>query len=73
MGSDGRLLLIERIVSEPGQPSEAKMFDLNMMVVCGGRERTTKEHRELLASAGLKLQRVIPTGNPLSLLEVTVA
>ena len=73
MGTGARLLVIERIVSEPGEPSEAKMFDLNMMVICGGRERTTREHRELMASAGLQLQRVISTGNALSLLEATVA
>ena len=42
-----------------------------MLVMTGGRERTVEEHRALLAAAGFKLERVIPTSSPYSLVEAT--
>jgi hypothetical protein len=71
MSTNSRLLVIERVIGEPGERTEAKMFDLNMLVMCGGRERTEQEHRELMASAGLRLDRTISTAGALSLLEAT--
>jgi hypothetical protein len=68
MTRDARLLLIERIVPEHGRPAYAKLLDL-MMLVIGGRERTNSEHRDLLGSAGLSLERVIPTVSGVSVLE----
>jgi hypothetical protein len=68
MTRDARLLLIERIVPEHGGPAYAKLLDL-MMLVIGGRERTNSEYRDLLGSAGLSLERVIPTVSGLSVLE----
>lgn len=38
----------------------------------GGRERTLEEYRLLLASAGLELERVVPTAGPLSIIEARV-
>jgi hypothetical protein len=35
----------------------------------GGRERTLAEYGALLASAGLRLRRVVRTGTPLAILE----
>jgi hypothetical protein len=32
-----------------------------MMVLTGGKERTLEEYRQLLAGAGFRLDRVIPT------------
>jgi hypothetical protein len=32
-----------------------------MLVLTGGRERSVEEYRELLASAGFRLNRVVPT------------
>jgi SAM-dependent methyltransferase len=69
MKPESRLLLAERIIPEGEGAAEAKLFDINMMVVAGGQERTEREHRGLLAGAGLELSRVIPTQSPLSLIE----
>jgi hypothetical protein len=69
MKADSRLLLAERIIPEGDGAAEAKLFDINMMVVAGGQERTEREHRGLLAAAGFESSRVIPTQSPLSLIE----
>jgi SAM-dependent methyltransferase len=53
MSETARLLVIERVVPPGNTPSEAKLFDVNMLVVIGGRERTEREHRALFAAAGL--------------------
>jgi SAM-dependent methyltransferase len=64
-----RLLVAERVIPVGAGAAEAKLFDISMMVVAGGQERTEREHRGLLASAGFELARVIPTQSPLSLIE----
>jgi hypothetical protein len=65
----GRLLLCECLVSAPGQPSFAKLLDLEMMVIPGGKERTAEEYRGLLAAAGFRLIGIHPTASPMSILE----
>jgi hypothetical protein len=69
MASGSRLLVIERVVPPGNGPSEAKLFDINMLVVVGGQERTEAEYRMLFQVAGFELTRVIPTGSALSLIE----
>jgi hypothetical protein len=44
-------------------------MDLNMMVMTGGRERTEAEYRDLLAKSGFRLQRVVATPSPFSVIE----
>jgi O-methyltransferase domain len=63
------LLRIEFIVPPDEQASFSKLLDLNMLVMNGGRERTTQEFRQLFDAAGLKLTRIVPTLSPLSVLE----
>ena len=69
MSRQARLIVAERVVPPGNVPSEAKLFDVNMMVVTGGRERTEREYAALLAAAGLRLTRVIATRSALSLVE----
>jgi len=69
MPAHGRLLMIELIVPEGNEPSFAKMLDLLMLTYLSGRERTEDEYRSLLESAGFRLQRVIPTGSPVTIME----
>jgi hypothetical protein len=69
MPKSSRLLLIELIVPAPSVPSFAKMLDLLMLAYAGGRERTEDEYRELLTSAGFRLQHVIPTSSTVSIVE----
>lgn len=58
---DGALLLVEWNLPSGPEPSPAKFVDIAMLVCTGGRERTPEEYRELLASAGFRLNRVTPT------------
>lgn len=63
MHPKARLLVLEWIVPERVGPNEAGIVgtDLNMLVMVGGQERTEPEYRELLASAGLRTTRIVPT------------
>ena len=66
---NGKLLLVEMVVPPDNSPSIAQAMDLNMLVLCTGRERTESEYRTLLAAGGFKLERVIPTHSPFSVIE----
>lgn len=66
---NGRLLLIERVVGDIGETAETKLFDLTMLAITGGRERTMQEHGALLEATGFRLERVIPTEGPQSIIE----
>jgi hypothetical protein len=69
MAEHARLLVTERVVALGNTPVEAKLFDINMLVVVGGQERTEREYRALFRAAGFNLTRIIPTRSPLSLIE----
>jgi hypothetical protein len=46
-------------------------MDLNMLVLLGGRERTEEEYQRLFQAAGFRLERIIPTRSPFSVIEAT--
>ena len=69
MQPNNRLIVVDCVVPENDEPDFSKTFDLNMMVMTGGKERTAAEFRELLAAAGFKLLRVIPTDVPTCIVE----
>ncbi|GAC1636537.1 MAG: methyltransferase [Candidatus Acidiferrum sp.] len=71
--SGGALLLVELGLSEPNQPSTGKIIDLYMLVLTGGKERTTDEYRALLARAGFRLDRVVPTSSDFVIFEALPA
>ena len=71
--ANGALLLVERGLSEPNQPSNGKLVDLLMLVLTGGRERTTEEYGTLLQRSGFRLQRVVPTGTDFVIIEAIPA
>jgi ubiquinone/menaquinone biosynthesis C-methylase UbiE len=66
-----RVLIIETVVPADGRRHPAKIFDLEMLVVWGGRERTESEYHSLLSRSGFSLRHVTPTFSPLSLVEAT--
>jgi SAM-dependent methyltransferase len=74
MRPGARLLVLEWIVPDPVGPGDAGIVgtDLNMLVMVGGRERTEAEYRKLIASAGLRVARVIPTPAAMSVIEALV-
>lgn len=55
---EGRLLLVEAVLTRSIDPSTAAM-DLLMMVLTSGRERTEPEFRSLLEEAGFSMVQVI--------------
>jgi len=65
----GRVILLESVVQPGGGPDFAKMIDLEMMVLPGGRERTAEEYGSLFARAGFTLARVVPTESLMSVIE----
>ncbi len=70
MADAGCVLLAESVLPDGPAPSMGKLADLEMLVMtAGGRQRTEAEHRELLARAGLRLTRIIPSASMVSLVE----
>ena len=69
MDHRGRLLVVEMVVPRDSGFSVAKLLDLEVLVMGGGRERTADEFRSMLGTSGFKLERIIPTKTHVSLLE----
>jgi SAM-dependent methyltransferase len=65
----GRVLLLEFVSPEGNRPHPAKLVDLWLMLLVGGRERTAAQYSELLADAGFELTGVVPTASALSVVE----
>jgi SAM-dependent methyltransferase len=70
----GRLLIVEIVLPGANEPSPGKLTDLIMLVNSPrGQERTLDEYRDLLARAGFRLARVVPTASPVSVIEAVPA
>jgi hypothetical protein len=69
LSDNGRVLICEMMVTAGPEAIPALVLDMEMLVAAGGRERTRTEFSELLSSAGLRLERVLPTRTPIQLLE----
>lgn len=65
----GRMLVLESVIPLGNEPFFAKLLDLTMLVIPGGRERTAEEFQTLFATSGFELTRIVPTRTELSLLE----
>ena len=61
MPQDSKLLIIESVISDRNIPQSGKFMDINMLVISGGVERTEKEWKNLIESAGLKISKIIST------------
>ena len=69
----GKIMIIEMILDEDNTSSFGKLIDLQMMVFMeAGKERTRKEFESLLDNAGLRIQRIIPTIAPISIIEAVI-
>jgi hypothetical protein len=69
----GRLLVIENVMPDSNEVSFGSLLDLNMLVMCGGQERTGAEFRRLLEASGFQVARVVATMAPVSIIEATPA
>lgn len=73
MPDAGKVLIVETVVPEGNEPHYSKLLDLEMLTSPGGVERTAGEYREMLAAAGLRLSRIVPTRSPFSIIEAVRA
>jgi len=70
MPAQAKLAIFEGVVPDDDAiAGPARMMDLNMMVMCGGKERTAGEWSALLDAAGFKLTRIVPTATFNSVIE----
>jgi O-methyltransferase domain len=69
MAEGGRVILVEMVLPTGDGDHPSKSLDLIMLSLAGGRERTEEQYRDLLASAGLDLVRVLPTNSAVSIIE----
>jgi SAM-dependent methyltransferase len=69
MQPNGKVLLAETLVPPGDEPDGIKNIDVVMLVVTGGLERTEAQYASLFGAAGLRLERVIQTRGPISILE----
>jgi ubiquinone/menaquinone biosynthesis C-methylase UbiE len=73
MRNDGRVLLVEAVITAASEQDFGKLLDIEMLVSPGGKERTAAEYRDLFALAGLHLTRIVPTNSPYSVIEAVIA
>jgi len=68
------LLILEQVVPEedlsiPARISPPRIIDINMMVMCGGKERTAPEWTGLLNAHGFTLEAITATPSPISIIQ----
>src|SRR5262245_37482448 len=68
-----KLLLIESIIPEGSEPNWVTSMDLTMLTLLNGRERTEREYKALLSTAGFRLDRTIDVGLKTSIPESAAA
>lgn len=73
MPRGGKLLIVEHVIEAGNAPSFAKMLDVNMLVIPGGKERTADAYDRLLDEAGFVLTRIVPTNQGVSVIEAKTA
>jgi len=69
MAPGARVIVVESVIPPGDEPHPGKWLDIIMLAVPGGRERTRAEYEALFKAAGLKLQRIVPTRSPVSIVE----
>jgi hypothetical protein len=62
------LLVLESTLPEGPEAHHAKVLDIVMLTLTGGRERTQRQYAALLEAAGFVLDRVVATPGPVSIL-----
>jgi len=65
----GQPLFVECVVPVGNESSISKDFDMVMMIVPGGIERTEQEYRDLFRQSGFELTTVTPTNSMVSVIE----
>ena len=69
MKATARLLLVETVIPPGDEAHPGKLVDFVMLTALGGQERTAEEYTRLLDEAGFRLNRIVSTASPMSVLE----
>ncbi|MCP6762170.1 MAG: acetylserotonin O-methyltransferase [Fischerella sp. CENA71] len=69
MVDNGKLIIFEAVIPPTNKPSLSKWFDLHILLMGDGRERTETEYRELLGAAGFTVRKIIATQAPVDVIE----
>lgn len=69
MPRGARVAVVEMVLPDDGSAHPGWMYDLLMMTMTGGRERNATEYSSLLERAGLRIERVMSTASPLSVID----
>src|SRR5262249_28254755 len=64
MRPQGRVLVLEAPLPSDDSPGPGRWLDLQVMLLCGGRERTGEGYAGLVREAGLRLALTLPTAPP---------
>ena len=68
---NGKILIFEPIIENNNRYSFAKLYDIQMLVGRNeGKERTREEFKEIIKQSGLKLNRIVQTAAPFSVIEI---
>ena len=67
----GRIAIVEMVIPDDRSSTPAQLMDVNMLAILPGRERTQAEYTALLAAAGLRFERLVPTHSPFQIIEAT--
>jgi hypothetical protein len=62
------LLVIEQVLPDGPEPHPAKVLDVVMLALTGGRERTRQGYASLFEAGGFRLEKVVPTTGAISVL-----
>lgn len=73
MKPTSRLLIVEMVLPSGDTPHVGKIFDIIMLAIPGGQERTATEYCVLLDKAGFALERIVPTESAVSIVEARLA
>jgi O-methyltransferase len=73
MKPDSKLLIVEFVLPADSTPHPGKFLDMVMLTCPGGEERTADEYGALLAKAGFRMTRVVPTDSAASVVEAVLA
>jgi hypothetical protein len=69
ISENGRLLMMEFVLPEGKKPHPGRLVDLWLMILMGGKERTSAQYADLLGRAGFRLTRVVGTASPVAIIE----
>lgn len=69
MKPESRLLIIDPLLGLPNEQTSGHLYDVTFLVLLTGRVRSQEEYASLLRQSGCRLQRVVPTGADVSILE----